>query len=668
MLILIKMALFQIIFFFVLYRAGSLISHYTRDNSLVGKLLSGFILLLVYVQIISTPLIYFQGSFQIVYILLIISIILTVILSFIFPAKVGLKEIICNYKKNARSILIDKFYFVLLLIAVCLIIFQAIASTYLASPHSDDTFYVSLVTTSIDNHQLYFIEPSTGLEGSRMSSLYKYGTWEILQACFAKAFNVYPTDLAHTFLPFSLIILAYCAYLKLASELVSKKYIPLFLIALSLFHIFGGFTGAGRSQGLCLLATSWHGKSVFLSIIIPLAYFILIRYLRTTRYNRYLPFIIALSLAAISLTLSALYLTPPLLYGTLFLDAIIRKRWKAFFISLPGLLPFLIYALLMKFDMGQTANYDPSFIEGFSSFGQFLLVMGSGWYAALYVLCIPLFLKQKNYFIKLLFVFTPLFFVATIWNPLLAPYIGKYLSSYATYWRFFWLIPTGIALAYAAVMIVKFFAGKKIELFILLSCLILLSFSGKFIYTTPQNITGFRFPENSSKINQEVLDTTEFLQKYSSSQEKILLAPSLFSYAVRQITADIKVVWTQGSYVKAAFRHREDGEAVYNRLFRLFDQYSYVNISINSDDFKRIFSNAPLLSPIAVSVYDRLNSLSVQKTDPMTSTELESVLSDFSVNFIIVSLGNKQLVEKITDIGYQEIFRTKNYFLAEKQN
>ncbi len=301
------------LFLFLLFHVfGLVIRTYFRKDDPNPTVLDGFVYFLGIFQAVVTPILFFHLSF--LYSLVIFGLIAILI---------GVMYLFRRSKMQPfrwpvlPDFKLDRLYSVSLVICVCLILLQGVGSSLLNFQNSDDSFYVGLAEKSIDNPTLYRSDPSTGDPRFPLMSQYRFESWELVIATLSKVNGLRAAELAHTVLPFMLILLSYISYATLAKRFCPRRYLPLFLIVLSLFHLFGGYSQ--YSQGSFLLTRIWQGKAILLHILIPYLISSILTSVKKPSKSSFFELSV-ISFAGIALNPIAVYMIPIPLVGLIGLD------------------------------------------------------------------------------------------------------------------------------------------------------------------------------------------------------------------------------------------------------------------------------------------------------------------------------------------------------------
>ena len=190
----IKISLLLILFVFASYRIGLLLNKILKNHNFLIISLYGFIGIVSFLQIIYIPMILLHVSFKTV-------LYITLFFLILFLEN-NVKKLKNMKKKN-----------VLFIGILCLVILlQATTSSILFNENADDAFYVSLVEENIASDEIYTNAPSLGINNTLFLSRYMVSGYELFLSVISKTFDIESTILAHTVIPFIMIIFSYIAY------------------------------------------------------------------------------------------------------------------------------------------------------------------------------------------------------------------------------------------------------------------------------------------------------------------------------------------------------------------------------------------------------------------------------------------------------------------------
>ena len=380
----IKSMLYIIVLLFIIYRYGKLVEKFIgqTQSKIVNTIIYGTILFFASNQIILTPCIILHTSFKVCCILNIVLILTLIVLSFLINRgkesnknKIDLKKYI-----NNKPIL-DK---VIFCIMIALIIFQIIATVTIFTENADDSYYVSLTTTSIDSENIYMEAPSMGYsngEYSLLTPLERIPSYELSVAIFSKIFNLNPTIIYHTLIPIIFIGISYISYYYFANTILNKR---------------------------------WQGKALFINIILNVIIASLLRMISVTNKADIIILFLA-NLAAVHLSSTSIFIVS-FVYLSFGILKIVKLKIKDIGNMIITFIPILIYVIIL---VVLIKNY-PVQIElprEQVSIKYCLTLYGSKAYILYYLVSLIVIALLGSKRAKIYFLIIQLINLITIWNP-----------------------------------------------------------------------------------------------------------------------------------------------------------------------------------------------------------------------------------------------------------
>ena len=585
------------------YLAGKCISVFTGKTSFIDSILSGFIFFLGTYQVFSTPLMAFHAPFaysQAAFWILIACII------GIFIIEIRKHRLILGtpqFKVEGSKFVIWT--------AILIVLAQAVVGSVFSFENPDDSFYVSSVLTTIDSPAIYTIDPTTGDASFPVMAQYRYESWELFQAVLAKSFYIAPAVLAHTFLPFILILFAYLSYTVLARELLPAKDIGLFIIALSLFHLFSGYSN--YSSGTFLLTRIWQGKSILLHIGLPYFLAILIRWIKSEFKLRYVIQVAIILIFTIGLNPIAIFL-PTFLIAAVMGICLIQhfEKYNQILLMALSVLPIGFYALAIRAGM-QTSVLNQYPLEEFSLRLTLERFIGTGVvFYLLYLVGIAFAIRRMDSIGKIAFVFVPAILILSIWNPIFVNLIAKYITSYPTYWRLYWLFPLGIGIAYLAVLLFRSnrMIGSIFSIVLLFCGLI----SSSYVWQS------LSLPENLEKLPRQHLQIAEIIDTLKPNA--MVIAPDDVAVTLRQVSSHLRLFWSRQNYMQEFL---DDGkkENPYRKRLEIQAMYSF-NQDLTSDEI------------LAALKQYKIDLVIIPRDNPVLLRKLEILNSEFTTKDYVV--------------------------------
>ena len=171
------------------------------------------------------------------------------------------KEIIRSHRPLSAE---NGFFWIL---ALGLIIFQAVMFVVMQSFDGDDAYYVVQSLLTYETNTMYSIKPYTGLTTS-IDVRHALAAMPMWIAYVARMTNIHPTILAHSIIGLILIPILYMLYYRCGYLILKKDYrrLPVFMIFVSIMYIFGGVSI--YTPATFMITRTWQGKAMLANIII----------------------------------------------------------------------------------------------------------------------------------------------------------------------------------------------------------------------------------------------------------------------------------------------------------------------------------------------------------------------------------------------------------------
>ena len=416
---------------------------------------------------------------------------------------------------------------------------------------ADDAFYVSNATLFQNSICINAYDSSFGNKLLGTVPMYDFQIWEALLALIAKIFSVEAVTLMHTLCIPILLLFSASAYCFLGRVLLGDKLkSELFYLLLSVFHLFGGY--AVYSEGSFLLSRIWQGKAVYLTIILPFMIAVMLQMLKEQFYLQASISICACMLAGMALNPTSLYVMG---FQVLFMSiaiAISMHKVKPLLLCIPavivsGVFTLMIYLRASQFD-GQieaASNAGADFVKN-----TFINFMGDGKiYFILFAIALIVIFLWGNLAAKVYFILTPLLMFVGIWNPVMGRVVAEQLTKCPSYWRVFWLLPVGTALAYTIVSMLEK-GNKLVKTVIVIVGLLVMALPGVWMFSTEN---GFIKSNNVEKVPNEVISFGEYL---GGDEHKIILGCDAFASTIRQKYVNCELIYSRAQYVLDLFAYR----------------------------------------------------------------------------------------------------------------
>ena len=453
-------------------------------NSIAG----GFITFLAVNELIAVPFTLLHLKFS-HFLLLFVLVNLSVLLF-------GLKHIFKNKKLSVDKRLLKTPYVVLSIA----ILITSIALAQVNAYHSaDDSFYVSLVEQNKNSELLYSTDPASGNVDHKFPRSYRFQGWELTESASSEALGLKTTEFVQGLTPIVMLIVVFLAFKNIFAEFLKKNDKYLALSLLFTMFLFGAYSP--RSPGAFLMTRPWQGKTILVSLIIPILTFLLYKIYKSLDKKldkRLIAALFVLNLASISLNPSSVFINLSLIaaFGLMFLYKSRRiSTAAALLVSALPFLPIIVFTLFSSESRGEARLEIKSFVDYLTNF------LGQPTFFLIWAVGSLLFFKNKIMEkVRVINYTLPIVLGLSVLNPLLQPFISDQITSTA-YWRLFWLVPIYISVPLIGVIIKnyltrKYRPSKKYQrniVHVIIVAVLLLTFalSGRYVYDTTLPVSEF---------------------------------------------------------------------------------------------------------------------------------------------------------------------------------
>lgn len=159
-------------------------------------------------------------------------------------------------------------------------------------------------------------------------------------------------------------------------------------------------------------------------------------------------------------------------------------------------------------------------------------ISGSGMLLALYVCAVLfLFFAEKEVYKRILLVYLPLFWIGVLLLPFTYKVIAEVIDE-EVYYRFFWMLPMTLVIAYTAVRLYHLYRGKY-RFLAAVGLTVVMIISGDFVY----NNWRYSKAENAFHVPQSVVELCDFM--HTEGREVLALFPMELMQYVRQYDSTI---------------------------------------------------------------------------------------------------------------------------------
>lgn len=590
-----------LILFSILYIAGTA----GRQCEGFGSTAIGFTLYLGLLELFGS--VFVALRLQKIYFIAIAIAILVLLLVFGLKKEKLIDKLRDNLKECAIGILVT-----MVLIVITFLLYRSDA---------DDSFYVSNAALFQNSSILNPYDSSFGNTLLGTVPMYDFQVWESLVAIVSSLFHVEAVSMMHTFLLPVLLIASASGYLFLGEVLFDdRKKANIFYMLLSVFHLFGGY--AVYSEGSFLLSRLWQGKAVYLTVVLPVMIGTILKQYK--KYDKY--FWVKLSLcmlAGMALNPTSLYVMGfQMLFLVVVVSCIEQKAGKLLHI-IPAVGIVVCYTLLIYMrtsafsgQIEAASNTEATFvIDTFKNF------WGIGWpYFVLYLISIIVILISGTMAAKIYMVFTPMAMALTIWNPYLGRLVAENITKVPSYWRVFWLIPAGISICYAIVLLYDKIKIVKIRYLILIAGLAAVIIPGKWMFSK-ENL--FIAAENTEKLPVETVTFGASILK--ENRHPVVLGCEDFATTLRQKYCNIELIYSRYQYILDLFYYRNKEEEANERI----------EMKLFADGEKEDFQG------------------------------IDAILQKYDVDYIILKANAEKETEYLLNAGWSICEETDNYILLQ---
>jgi hypothetical protein len=447
--------------------------------------------------------------------------------------------------------------------AIALILLQAGSAVVYDRPDWDDAFYLSAVLDYQHSESLNSRHPVTR-EPSRMTAIYRALCWELWGSVVCTLTGLHAMALFHSLLPGILVLLAYSAYAGLFSEYLPRRWVPLALLGLSAFHLWG--ISDHTSAANHFLSRIWQGKSVLLHIGVPLTIVLLTRYLSHPTPKRWL-LLCGSILFGLAVSFSAIFMLSALCaclgLALALSEGMGRRTIRALLGAALAAAPLVVCGLVVRAspqssvgpgDVGQPLSEQPPWVLEFVKFTR------SGSAEIVWLFTLPLMavlVRDRRRWAY--FVLFPVLLALTFANPFLYHLVATQFTSYYGYYRILWLFPVGTGLGALLALTVRFLlrcgnvSAERLAVagLALASAGLALSFAlpGIYVWGTRNTLGGVlgtpRLAENLEKIPSDLVPLARRLAEDPAiSQVRILCDLEVSSY-LAPYSLDFRLVQTR---------------------------------------------------------------------------------------------------------------------------
>ena len=605
--IILKALLFMVYLFICSYFIGYFINFILKLNyKFANIIILGFISYIALTQLFLWPFVAFRLSKTLFYIFTSILTILPTTFGIVLYFKNKEKPSLFNKLKINKSNIKE---FVLLSIVIIMVLVQIILTAIYFRYDDDDSFYVSNSTLFLNSDTLNEYDSSFGDPSLGTVPMYDFQIWETVISYWSYLFKIEPVILSHTVLIPILIIITTIALYCLGKFLLKgrdKAYI--FLIILMLFTFFSGYST--HSFGSRILSRIWQGKTLYLVIILPMVVTYILNFFETSKKNLTILTLIC-SVATIGLNPTGMYIIGFEILFLMIAICIYKKDFRLFLCIIPSAIYILIFALLIffrtsQFGMQIDAASHITYLQIIDIQREFY-AKRSFIYLILYIASCIFILKKGTINQKFLLVFTPILILIFILNPITGKFVAEKITKTATFWRVYWLVPFQSGIGCCIALLIDYIKDKKLKLLIIASSIFLIILGGEWLIDSSH---GFMKATNLEKLPEESIEFGKIISKDENNNR--VIAKKGINTKLRQKYSNIFVLYNRYQYMLDLIKYRGNDEDAEKRI--ILQEI----IDGNTTDY----------------------------------TNLEALLNEYNIKWIITGTDNILLISKLEYLDY----------------
>ena len=236
----------------------------------------------------------------------------------------------------------------IMFLVLTLIILQLNFALYMQYLDGDDSFSVATSLTSQHTDTMYRFTPYYGANGG-LDIRHALSPEPIFMAWLSEVSGIHVTIICHSYISILFLILMYCIYGQVGSQLfpLQRKNRWLFLLFLNIWYLFGNVS-IYAAESFAYTRT-WQGKAMFPNLMVPLLFLWLLYMAKNEMDVGEWSMLFVIILCTVFTTSTGIFTVPILLLLAAVIMAVVQKR--AFLILQTGacLVPSLFFGLLYLF-------------------------------------------------------------------------------------------------------------------------------------------------------------------------------------------------------------------------------------------------------------------------------------------------------------------------------
>ena len=336
-------------------------------------------------------------------------------------------------------------------VVIALMVWMMLSCVAAQKANSDDSFYVSNVALFARAERMNPYDSSMGDITTQTVPMYDFQVWEGLMAVPCRIFGLTATETAHTLVIAPILLGSVSAMFSLGQALFrDSRKAWIFTGVLVLYTIC--CRNLTILPGSFLQRRTWQGKSVNISMVMPLLMAAVITLFREEDRNGYvLPLLCMLAGAALNPT--SLYLNG---FELAFLGASLAigtRQGRKGLQLIPAVITIGVFTLMIYLRTSACPGKIESASEaeaGFFEDATRKFTEGNVRFQVMFLIALGALMLLGDRWAKLSLGLPFFLMVLTLWNPWTGRFVAEKITKVPTYWRVFWLLPTGPVMAWGA--------------------------------------------------------------------------------------------------------------------------------------------------------------------------------------------------------------------------
>ena len=236
----------------------------------------------------------------------------------------------------------------IMFLVLTLIILQLIFAFYMQYLDGDDSFFVATSLTSQHTDTMYRFTPYYGANGG-LDIRHALSPEPIFMAWLSEVSGIHVTIICHSYISILFLILMYCIYGQVGSQLfpLQRKNRWLFLLFLNIWYLFGNVS-IYTAESFAYTRT-WQGKAMFPNLMVPTLFLWLLYMAKDEMDVGEWAMLFVIVMCTAFTTSTGIFTVPILLGLAAVLMAVEKKKVILIFQTLACLLPCIFFGLLYLF-------------------------------------------------------------------------------------------------------------------------------------------------------------------------------------------------------------------------------------------------------------------------------------------------------------------------------